>query len=252
MGNLGLQMYSIRALTKGKMLSVLGNVKKMGFDGVEFAGYDDLDAKVLATALKDNGLVVAGSHIQLPAFKEDLDGVIAYAKELGLVNCIVPMVRPGAELSWGDAWKQIADEFNEIAAKITAAGLVFGYHNHSFEYEPKDGVRAIDVLYNNTDHNLVKLQLDTCWVENTGTSAIETMKLFAPALKFLHIKELTAVGDPTALPVGDGCIDFPPIINLGKELGVEWYVIEHEDRTTDADVLYRDIGKGAAYLKTLL
>jgi hypothetical protein len=44
-------------------------------------------------------------------------------------------------------------------------------------------------------------------------------------------------------------MDFKPICDLGKELGVKWYTIEHEGKEDDA---LRSIAAGVKYLDGLL
>ena len=80
------QLYSVRDHIKdgNDMLEVLGKVKEIGFDGVEFAGYFGLEAEVLRAKCEELGLEVVGSHMGLDDFKpENLDKTLAYGKALG-------------------------------------------------------------------------------------------------------------------------------------------------------------------------
>jgi len=62
-----IQLYSVRdhIKTGDDMLRVLGEVKQLGFEGVEFAGYFDLPAEVLKARLDELGLKAVGTHIGL-------------------------------------------------------------------------------------------------------------------------------------------------------------------------------------------
>ena len=62
---IGVQLYSIGKQFNGDVPGTLAGIKKIGYDGVEFAGYADHDAKTLRKLLDDNGLACCGSHIQL-------------------------------------------------------------------------------------------------------------------------------------------------------------------------------------------
>ena len=80
------QLYSVRDhIENGNdMLEILGKVKEIGFDGVEFAGYFGLDAGVLRARCEELGLEVVGSHLGLDDYKpENLDKTLAYGKALG-------------------------------------------------------------------------------------------------------------------------------------------------------------------------
>lgn len=252
MKKIALQLYSLRVPAQEDFIGTIKTAAKLGFYGVEFAGYHDIPAKELRKVLDGEGLVGAGSHVGYQILTENLDQAIEDALTLGLDNFACPGAHPTADETHHDGWMRIADEFMKIGAKCKEAGLDFAYHNHSGEFQVVDGEMAHEILFDNTDPAYVKMQLDTCWVENAGIKAVDWMNKYAPALKLLHIKELTAVGDPTALPVGDGCVDFPPIVELGKKLGVKWYTIEHEDKTTDFAKLYADIEKGRRYLDSIL
>jgi len=244
---IALQMYSLRTLPQDLMVK-FEQVAAQGFDGVELAGGGDYTPAQIREKLDKVGLVCAGSHTGYDLLKNDLDTVIANHKILGADSIVCPGFHPAEGEAFVAAWKRVAAEFNEIGKKVADAGMWFGYHNHSFEFERKEGTCAEEILFDNTDPQYVKMQLDTCWVENAGCKAVDYMNKYPNAAKLLHIKELTAVGDPAAKPVGTGCIDFPSIVQLAKKLGVKWYTIEHEGE--EGDIL-GDIKQGLDYLRSI-
>jgi len=77
---------------------------------------------------------------------------------------------------------------------------------------------------------------------------VDFMDKYADAMELLHIKELTAVGDPTAKIIGQGCIDFPAVIAKGNEVGVKALIIEHEG--LEGDIL-GDVKAGLDYLRSI-
>jgi sugar phosphate isomerase/epimerase len=58
-----IQLYSVRdhIKTGEDMLNVLGRVKEIGYEGVEFAGYFGLSAEVLKKRLDELGLKAVGA-----------------------------------------------------------------------------------------------------------------------------------------------------------------------------------------------
>lgn len=254
MTKIGLQMYSIRTV-EGTLLEKLEKVAAMGYDGVEFAGYDGFDAPTLKAKLDEVGMICMGSHTGWDLFVNDLDNQIAFHKILNAeyINC--PGARPeiaddATDEEKVEAWKQLAAKMNEVGKKVTEAGMGFCYHNHSFEFLPigNTGLCPEEIIFDNTDPKYVKVELDTCWIENTGRKSIEFMDKYADAMELLHIKELTAVGDPTAKIIGQGCIDFPAILAKGKEVGVKELIIEHEG--LEGDIL-GDVKAGYDYLRSI-
>lgn len=252
MKKIGLQMYSLRQYTKDDLIGTLKKVAGIGVKGIEFAGYFGHGAGELKTVLADLGLQPAGSHVGWGLLNEetgDLGEVIDYSAELGEPYIICPGL-PREMTNSRDAWLQTAEQFNRIGEKVAKAGMKFGFHNHSSEFEEFGGEFGLSILYNNTDPRYVRMQLDTCWCDVTGkVKSVDFMRRHAAHLELLHIKEITAIGDPTAKMIGTGAMDFKAICALGKELGVQWYTIEHEGEEGNAlDI----IAGGVKYLEGIL
>lgn len=243
MAKLGLQLYSVRTVTPGNLISVIRDVADMGYQGVEFAGYDGRSAKELAKALSDCGIEAAGSHVGYEQFSGDINAVIDYSLELGLKHVVCPFAMPKKdEETWGDGWKRIADDFNVFGEKLRKAGLIFGYHNHQHEFIPQDGVYGMDVLYENTDHSLVRFQIDCATVEFSGEfKVIDILNKYEPAVELLHYKDLKAVNVHEAITTGDGLVDFKSVSEWGKAHGIPWFVVEYEKKIDDKDLLYADV-----------
>ena len=63
-GRVALQLYSIRDyIAKVGLPKALADVKAIGYEGVEFAGYYNFKASELKKMLDDNGLVACGTHV---------------------------------------------------------------------------------------------------------------------------------------------------------------------------------------------
>ena len=60
---LSLQLYSVRGDTGTDFAGTVAAVAKMGYTGVELAGYGNLDAKGAKAALDAAGLKVSGMHM---------------------------------------------------------------------------------------------------------------------------------------------------------------------------------------------
>lgn len=249
MKKIGLQMYSLRQYTQDDLIGTLKDVARIGVKGIEFAGYFGHDAKELKRVLSDLGLQCAGSHVGWGMLDEELGEVIDYSAELGEPYIICPGL-PRDMTDSRSAWLATAEKFNRIGERVSRAGMKFAFHNHSSEFEEFDGEFGLSILYNNTDPRYVRMELDTCWCDVTGkVKSVDFMRKYAGHLELLHIKEITAVGDPTAKMIGTGAMDFKAICALGKELGVAWYTIEHEGQEPDVlDI----IAGGVRYLEGIL
>lgn len=228
MGSIGLQLYSIKELTQEDFLGTLKNVADIGYDGVEFAGFFDTPAEELKKTMDDFGLTACGSHTGIELLQGSLDRVIEYNLKIGNPYIICPGL-PEHMRDSADAYKRLAQLFNEIGRQCQDNGLQFGYHNHAFEFEKFDGEYGLDILLSNTDPDLVKMELDVYWVEYAGLRAIDFMQKYPKhCSSLIHIKDMKSADDKMNTEIGKGIIDFEEITKLGKELGIEWYIVEQE------------------------
>ncbi len=247
MEKIGLQLYSVKELTQKDFIGTLAAVAKAGYDGVEFAGYFDTSAKDLRKALDDNGLKACGSHIGLPALDEDLDGLIAYSQTIGSPYIICPAVW-GDMVGSADAWKRTAERLDAVGKRCAENGILFGYHNHDFEFVTYDGKTAYDIMMENTDPKHLCIELDTYWVEFAGMNIVDFMNRYAERMKLLHIKDMRSLEDKENTEIGKGIIDVPAIIEAGKKLGVHWYTVEQEAFQIDQ---IQSITESLQYLRSI-
>ncbi|WP_405824122.1 sugar phosphate isomerase/epimerase [Streptomyces sp. NBC_01390] len=266
-GRLGIQLYSLRdkVSTLG-FAPVFAELKKYGYDEVEFAGYTQGSAGPITLAqlrrlARDNGLNPIGSHVGYYAddpnaytFAQNLDKVLDDAQALGLKH-IGTASGPFRYGSTVDAWKRAAEEFNTYGAAARARGMKFYQHNHSEEFSfatdnPK--VRLYDVLLAETDPKLVYLEMDIFWAYSgqfrfskrpDGTPApfepLDYVLRQPDRYPLFHVKD--GVSDPgnqygyRMTDVGDGDIDYQRFISgvtrlHGHRLAHHWQA-EHDNPT---------------------
>lgn len=249
MSKVGLQLYSIKELTQQDFFGTLEKVGKIGYDGVEFAGFFDASASDLKKVLEDSGLLPCGSHTGIEALEEDLNRVIDYNLEIGNHYVICPGLPLHKRDSY-DAYMRLADQFNEIGQKCKDQGIQFGYHNHDFEFEKFNDQYGLDILLSNTDADLVCMELDTFWVEYAGLTSVDFMKKYPKQhSSLIHIKDMKSWDDKINTEIGNGVMDFVEIVNLAKELGTKWYIVEQEEFEIPQLV---SIEKSLDYLRSIL
>jgi len=229
MAKIGLQLYSIKELTEKDFIGSLEKVAKIGYQGVEFAGFFDAPASELKKVLDDLGIVPCGSHTGINALEEELNRVIDYNLEIGNQYVICPGLPEHMRNSY-DAYMRLADKFNDIGRKCKEQGIQFAYHNHDFEFEKYNGEYGLDILLSNTDPDLVHMELDTFWVEYAGLKSVDFMRKYPKQhSSLIHIKDMKSLDEKISTEVGNGIMDFVEILNLAKELGTKWYIVEQEE-----------------------
>ncbi len=223
---IGLQLYSVREDCRKDFPGVLEAVAKMGYDGVEFAGYYDRSAKELRRMLDDNGLKCCGTHTDLKTLMDDnFQGTVDFNKEIGNKYLIVPSL-PERELQTKKAWLDMAAVFNDMSEKAVEQDMLVGYHNHTFEFKAINGELPFDIFFGNTNKEVI-MQLDTGHALRGGGDPGQLLKNYPGRAVTVHLKEYAA-NNPKAL-IGEGDINLKQIFKACETVGgTEWYIVEQE------------------------
>lgn len=222
---IALQLWSIQEETEKDFVGALEAVAKMGYDGVEFAGYGGLSAEEMKGHLDRLGLKAAGSHVNLDLLREDLEGQIAYNKAIGNKYIICPFAKYETKEEWIDVAKELAG----YSQKIREAGLAFGYHNHGHEFVEYDGKFALDYILEQCDDMVC--ELDTYWSEFAGVNTLEYLEKLGGRLRLVHLKDMRVKqdGSKSSCTYGEGILDNKAIIAAALKNDPEWLVIEWEE-----------------------
>jgi sugar phosphate isomerase/epimerase len=226
---IGLELYSVRTLIPKDFPGTIEAIGKMGYVGVEFAGYHGWDAKPkeLRKLLDDNGLKCCGTHTALATLEGDnLKKTVELHQILGNKFLICP------SLSAKDAagWTDLAKKFNDIAAQLKEFGMFTGYHSHAGDFKKYDGKTSWEIFFDNTNAEVVH-QLDTGNTLDGGGDPLALVKKYASRTKTTHIKEHG--GPKKDAAVGEGTIDWKTLLDTYEAVGgTEWYIVEHETGTT--------------------
>jgi sugar phosphate isomerase/epimerase len=225
---IALQLYSLRGECADRGLApVMADVAQMGYDGVEFAGFHGLNAPEVRTLLEDNGLQVAGTHTPLNDLLGDkLAATIDYNLTIGNKFVIIPAL-PEERRSSLDAWRESAALINDLSSTLAEHGLLIGYHTHSVEFMPIDGVVPWDVFCRSTRPEVV-LQLDTANALAGGADVVPFLRKYPNRSLTFHLKEHSP--DPEKMPlIGEGDVNWSEVFALCPTIGAtQWYIIEQE------------------------
>src|SRR6267154_1266943 len=119
----GVQLYSVRDQCRKDLPGTLAAVAKIGYKGVEFAGYWGRSAKELRKMLDDNGIVACGTHTPFESVLEDkLKETIEFNQIIGNRFLIVPSMTARTKKDW----LAKAKLFNELGVKVKADRMWVG------------------------------------------------------------------------------------------------------------------------------
>lgn len=219
-----LQLYSLKNLTGDDFLGTLEKVSKMGYDGVEFAGFFDTPADVLKAHLEKIGLEVQGAHISLAALEDDTEGMIAYNEAIGNKYIVVPFCGCNTTEEFYD----FAARLQVMGKKLAENGITLGFHNHAVElkYE-EDGKYGFDILVGD---DLI-YEPDVFWTDNAGIDTIEFLKRIGTRAPLIHLKDYKIKEDKSFKDVAFGVGDLAckEIVDTALEYNKpEWLIIEWE------------------------
>jgi sugar phosphate isomerase/epimerase len=236
---IGVQLYTVRDLTKNDFEGTIAQVAQIGYKEVEFAGYFGHSADQVKAVLDKNGLKAPSTHVQYDELDDKFPSVIEFSKTIGLEYIICPWIPPELRKS-PDIWKQASEKFNKCGEQSKAAGMQFGYHNHWFEFLPTNGVLPYDELLRLSDPNLVKMEMDLCWISTTGTDPVKYFEKYPGRFPLVHVKDVKTMpkvtqggaqnfGDTVDLTeVGSGVIDWRRIFAHSGQAGIKHYIVEHD------------------------
>lgn len=243
---IALQLYTVRTLAEHNFSGVVQQVAKMGYEGVEVAGFPGVTPKEAAELFSSLGLESPSIHSAMP-IGEDANKVLDTA---GILKCqyIVSGAGPDdvSTLAKIQAFCEKVNKANEIARKN---GFILGLHNHWWEYAKLDG-RYIYTYLKEWISSDVIFQIDTYWVKTAGVDPAKVVKEFGAQSPLLHIKDGPASLENPQLPmvaVGQGVVNFPEIIKAGEPY-TKWLIVEMDHCATDIMTAVRE---SFAYLKNI-
>lgn len=238
---IGVQLYSIR--------DVIGNpeayarnheeafkaLAQMGYTSVEAACYYDgklygVDPEQYKADLEAAGLKSLSTHIGRNLSDEELasgdftesmkwwDQAIAAHKAAGCKYVVCPSFAVPQTLA---GLKTYCDYFNAIGAKCKENGMLFGYHNHSHEFNKVEDKVIYDFMLENTNPESVFFEMDVYWAVMGHAAPVEYFKKYPGRFTMLHIKDYRELGE-------SGMVGFDAIFNNAGLAGMKDFIVEIE------------------------
>lgn len=220
------QLYSVREACAKDLAGSLKAIAAMGYEGVEFAGYYNHSAADVRKMLDDNGLKCAGTHTGIATLLGDeLEKTVAFNKTIGNVYLIVPGLPPEYRADI-ETWKKTADLFSTIADRLSAFGMWTGYHNHSHEFKPENGVTPWDAFFGRAKPSVL-MQADSGNALHGGADVIPLIRKYAGRAQTVHLKEFSSTNDKAL--IGEGDIRWKALFDVCETVGgTKWYIVEQE------------------------
>ena len=266
----GIQLYTLRRVMDNSQADArrwLRRLGAMGYTEVEPYWRFEWTPAQFRRELDAAGLRVLASHdgldVDTPGdgWRDGYRQNLEYAAELGQVYTGLAWYPPPYT---EERFKQIAQRMNDAGAMAREYGLEFFYHNHDFEFLNRraDGAPLYDVYFEETDRELVKLELDILWIVVGGGNPLDYLRADPTRYMGYHVKDHVwgtrrntdgTVGNPVE-DVGAGMLDFPDVFRAGDR-GDKHYFVEHDEpqlsHPGDEDAERKTAKAGISYLQNV-
>jgi sugar phosphate isomerase/epimerase len=258
---IGLQLYTLGNLMTSDTKGTLQKLAAIGYKELESAGSGKgtvygVKVKEFAAMAKDMGMTWRSAHVGGVAFT--IDQIMKMAKtseDSARIKKMAPMIEKMPKISLKDNAQELADDaaeggltylvcssipvntldeiktavdvFNKAGEACKKNGVQFAYHNHVTEFDTIEGHRPFDYILNNTDKDLVKMELDLAWATKAKQDPVELFKLHPGRYPLWHVKDLDKQKLEPA-EVGTGIVNFKRIFDNAKESGMKYFFVEQD------------------------
>jgi sugar phosphate isomerase/epimerase len=243
---IGCQTWPVRAMIAKDFPGTIKQLADAGFQTIElcspvgyadsdFAGLGKYSGAELRKILSDHGVTCVSSHFDIKELRENQAGRIAWAKDVGLTQMLVPSL-DGPKKPTMDDVKRAADEYNRMGEAAAKAGIVQGLHNEDFELTMVDGKRTYDLLLNLLDPKFVSFQFQVSTISQ-GYDAAEYFTKYPGRFVSMHVQGWSAKTKKT-MAVGKDTLDWKKIFTAAKTGGIKNYFVEMNLDLMKASVPY--------------
>ena len=239
--NIGIQLYTLRDALAKDAAGALKKVAEAGYKQVELFGFPN--CQPLIDGAKAAGLAINSAHFEWDSVinpkddaMSDFKKIVDRAKELGIGNLVIPYLQDNVRKTLDD-YKRIAANANKAAGITKAAGIQLAYHNHAFEFQPKEGGKTgYDVFMEEFSEDM-KFEIDVFWIKVGGLDPADLITKLSGRVTQLHLKDLKAglklpeygkIPEDAFKELGNGIIPMEPIIEAAAKAGVKHCHVEQD------------------------
>jgi sugar phosphate isomerase/epimerase len=257
---IGLQIYTLGPEAGRDLDATFTQVAQIGYREIELPNMLGHQPAELAAAARKSGLKISSLHLPLqamggPAGLSMASEPAKIADALGTLGAqwaVAPIVlfpkdfRPAAGESIEAAivrsvsaageniWKQTAEQLNQRASILKPLGIHVGYHNHNLEFAPIGNTTGWDILWRETQADLVSFEVDIGWVATAGVDPVRFLERARGRVRLMHVKDVAA-GNPKSFgismmpaEVGSGALNWSRILPAALRAGVQHFLVEQE------------------------
>ncbi|MBU2945184.1 sugar phosphate isomerase/epimerase family protein [Zobellia uliginosa] len=224
----GVQLYTFRDEMAKDAIGTLEQIASIGIKKIESARskeglYYGLSPKEMKETCDSLDMKLCSGHV---ALDKNFDDTMRQAVESGQEYVICSSLPSKGQNI--ENYKKVADAFNEAGKACKKLGLKFGYHNHEYEFESDKDEVLYDVLMDNTDPELVHMELDLGWVIVAEKDPLHYFKKYPNRFPLWHLKDMN-MQEKVSTEFGKGGLDIVMMMENKSVSGVKHIFIEQEE-----------------------
>jgi sugar phosphate isomerase/epimerase len=224
----GVQLYSVRNEMAADAIGTLKKLGQIGYQEIESAqsdkgNYYGLQPKEIKKILKDQGMTLRSGHTHIDKnWQKSIDDAAEAGQEY-IICSVLPS--PGQTVA---NYQKSAEQFNQAGEQCKKSGIMFGYHNHASEFDTGEGKALYDVLLDNTQPELVHMEMDLGWVIAAGKDPLTYFSRYPGRFPLWHLKDMSLT-EKKSVEFGKGGVDIIGLMKQAKQAGMKYYFIEQEE-----------------------
>ncbi|MPS72679.1 MAG: sugar phosphate isomerase/epimerase [Chryseobacterium sp.] len=250
-----IQLYTIRDAIADNLEKSLERLAELGFKQLEIYGYDGKffgkSRTEFQSILKNVGLEVISSHhttgivhntkgTLLNEWEQSVEDLYFIGSKYMVCSYLFEEERTS------EHYKKLPELLDKSGEITNRSGIGFAYHNHDFEFEKFGDKTVYDFILENTNPDLVKMELDLYWISKAGFDPLEYFEKYPKRFPLWHVKDMKAKTKDFA-EVGNGTIDFKTIFEAKEKAGLKYWFLEQD--SSDKEI-FESIKISRDYIKS--
>lgn len=229
---LAAQLFTVRHHIKEpeSIASSMKKISKIGYKSVQVSGMGPIAETELMSILDGEGLSCIATHEPPNEILSAPDKIVERLEKLNCKYTAYPFPN-GVDLKDPKAVKNMILGLDLAGEVLRESGKILTYHNHGLEMAKLDGKVILDMVYEGTDPKNLQAEIDTCWVVAGGGDLLSWCQKLTNRLPLIHLKDYGGKaegGRPIFEEIGQGQIQWAPVIEAAEKNGCEWFIVEQD------------------------
>jgi sugar phosphate isomerase/epimerase len=225
------QLYTVRDHCQSAAALAVSarKLRDMGYTAVQLSGVGPIPAAEIVTIMRNEGLTICATHEPSQQILDEPEKVIDQLHRLGCGLTAYPYPS-GVDFADAAQVDTLVRKLDAAGAKLRAAGMKLGYHNHAIEFVKYRGAPVLEYIYAQTHPENLVGEIDTYWIHYGGGDVVEWTRKLRGRQPFIHLKDygFTRENKPTWCEIGAGTLPFARIIAEAEAGGCEWFIVEQD------------------------